>query len=74
MTKNIRNGQSATSAKPALQYLDESSPCLRHAAAHGPRYRVINGRIVIDTIGTPPPPPPPPNMMTNGEGSRDLWC
>ena len=75
MIKNIRYGQSATSAKPALQYLDESSPCLRQAAAHGVQYRVIHGRVVIDTIGNPPPPPPPPpNAMADEEGQRDFWC
>jgi len=67
MRKNITVGRSVTSTKPVLQHLDESSPCLRHAAAHKPRYRVIHGRIVIDTIGTPPPPPPPPNAMFGGD-------
>lgn len=74
MRKNIRNGQSAPSAKPALQHLDESSPCLRHAAAHAVEYRVIHGRVVIATIGTPPPPPPPPDEYVQGGGLGDFWC
>jgi hypothetical protein len=74
MKKNIRVGPSATSAKPALQYLDESSPCLQHAAAHGQRYQVVRGNAVIATIGPPPPPPPPPFARVNGEGVEKFWC
>lgn len=73
MRKNIRNGPSAPSAKPALQNLDESSPCLRQAAADGVKYRVIHGRVVIATIGAPPPPPPPPEYAQGG-GLVDFWC
>jgi hypothetical protein len=68
--EDIRVGQSVTSGRQALQPLDESSPCLRHAAARGPRYRVIHGHVVIDSI--PTPPPPPPGQRVNREEWGDL--
>jgi hypothetical protein len=79
MRKNIRIGQPATSAKPALRHLDDNDPCLRHAAARrARRYRtVIHGYIVIDSIGSPPPPPPPPPPFyaaASGDAGEDLGC
>ena len=72
MKKTFRIDQSSPSTKPALQHLDESSPCLRLAGAYQPRYHryQVLHKIIIDTIGPPPPPLPPPNAVA---GDADLW-
>ena len=71
MKKTFRIDQPSPNTKPALQPLDESSPCLRLAGAYKPRYQRHQAlhKIIIDS--TSPPPPPPPNAMADGEG--DLW-
>ena len=73
MKKNFRIDQSSPNTRLALQPLDESSPCLRHAAAYKPRHQryQVFYKIIIDPIAPPPVAPPPPNAMAGGE--VDLW-
>ena len=72
MKKIFRIDQSSPNTKPALQPLDESSPCLRLAGAYKPRYQryQVLHKIIIDST-SPPPPPPPPNAMA--DGGTDVW-
>jgi hypothetical protein len=72
MKKTFRIDQPSLSTKPALQPLDESSPCLRLAGAYKPRYQRHQElrKIIIDS-NPPPPPLPPPNAMA-GDGT-DVW-